>query len=51
MIKKIFELKADDWRKGLSFQRYSPVGGLFWQATYFDPFYYQDVLYPYFAPQ
>ena len=35
---KIFELKMDDWMKGLSSQASIAVGGLFSSGTNFDPF-------------
>lgn len=35
---KIFELKGDDFAKGLSYKQNFPIGGIFSQASNFDPF-------------
>jgi len=37
-MKKIFELAGQDWMKGLSVQASFPLGGIFRQASNFNPF-------------
>jgi hypothetical protein len=38
MAKKILEIKGESFLKGLAYQKFSPYGGLFRQATNFSPF-------------
>jgi len=45
-IEKILEIRGEDWAKGYSFQNGLPYGGLFSNATSFDPF----KLYGYMVP-
>ncbi len=43
---KIFEVKGDDWMKGLSLKSSSPIGGLFSDITNVDPFDLPGLMQP-----
>lgn len=44
--KKIIEISGLDWLKGISTHPYIPVGGLFQQATNFNPFNRPGIYFP-----
>ena len=49
-MQKIFELKNEDWSKGISAQGNIAVGGLFQVMQGIDPFYNQGIAVPSLTP-
>lgn len=49
-MNKIFEIKGEDFSKGVSAQGNIPVGGIFQQFKGIDPFYNQGLAVPYLVP-
>ena len=49
-MEKIFELKGEDFSKGISAQGNIPIGGIFQSFRGIDPFYKQGLAVPSLTP-